>query len=232
MTDDRDASFVAALQFADSFLPAGSFTTSYGLEAFVAADDVTDAADLQAVLETYLHDLLGPSEMVALRAAHEAAAVGEVDRIVAADKRLTAVQLPAEFRASSTRTGSQLSSLAADTEDDAVVCRYGETVEAGETPGNYAVVLGVVGARTGLSARATALVLGYSFVTDLLGAAQRLLRLGHTAVQRLVTSLRSDIVAAWEANAERSLDGMVPFAPLVDVVAAEHERADRRLFVS
>lgn len=229
---DAGDSVLAALQFADSFLPAGSFTTSYGLEAFIEGDDVEGADDLRALLETYLDGQVGPCEMVALRAAHEAAAAGDCDRVVAVDQRLRAVQLPAEFRESSTRTGSQLCSLVAETEDDALLAAYDERIDGGEAPGNYAVVMGVVGARTGLSAREAGLVLGYSFLTDLLGAAQRLLRVGHTEIQAVLTDCRPAVARAWDRHADRSVESMTPFAPLVDVVAAEHERAERRLFLS
>lgn len=223
---------LTALQFGDSFLPAGSFTTTYGLEALVEANDITDAADLQAVLETYLHDQIGPCEMVALRAANEAAVADNLERVVAVDEQLQAVLLPAEFRESSTRTGSQLCSLVADTEADALLAAYDEKISANEAPGNYAIVLGVTGGRTGMTARETAFVLGYSFVTDLLGAAQRLLRIGHTEVQGILTDLRGEIAVAWERNEDRPLEEMTPFAPVVDVASAEHERAERRLFLS
>ncbi len=233
MTDQEPGeSLLATMQFADSFLPAGSFTTSYGLEAFVAASDVEDATDLEALLETYVHQQLGPCEMVALSAAHEAAAAGDVDGLVTVDERLTAVQLPEEFRTSSTKTGSQLLSLVTETEPDEVLSAYDRHVTADETPGNYAVVLGAVGACAGMSARETAIALGYAFVRDLLGAAQRVIRLGHTDVQQVLTNLRPELVAAWDRNRDRSLAEMTTFAPLVDVASMEHERADRRLFVS
>jgi urease accessory protein len=233
MTDREDGeSLLATMQFADSFLPAGSFTTSYGLEAFVAASDIENGADLRELLETYVQQQLGPCEMVALSAAHDGAGAGDMDRLVDVDERLTAVQLPSEFRTSATKTGSQLLSLVTETEPDEVVSEYDRRVTAGKAPGNYAVVLGAVGACTGMSARETAISLGYAFVRDLLGAAQRVLRLGHTEVQQVLTDLRPNLVEAWERNRDRSVTEMTTFAPLVDVASMEHERADRRLFVS
>ncbi|SEM96629.1 urease accessory protein [Halorientalis persicus] len=229
MSDDFP---VAALQFADSFLPAGSFTTSYGVEQFVAAEEIEDATDLQTLVETYLDRQIGPCDMVVVAAAHGAASVGDHDELRRIDRRCSAVQLPAEFRESSTRTGGQLCSLVADTEDDPFLSAYGRTVESGDAPGNYAAVLGAVAARTGMTARQAAMVQGYSFVTDLVAAAQRVLRIGHTEVQRIVTESRPAIVTAWEANADRTVDELSPFAPLIDVLSAEHERAERRLFLS
>jgi urease accessory protein len=40
------------------------------------------------------------------------------------------------------------------------------------------------------------------------------------------------MVEAVETSAGRSLADLTTFTPLVDVLAADHERADRRLFVS
>ena len=233
MTNETNGeSLLVAMQFADSFLPAGSFTTSYALEAFVEATDVEDAADLRELLETYVHRQIGPCEMIAVSVAHDAAETDDIDRLANVDERLTAVQLPAEFRRSSTKTGSQLLSLVAETDPHEVLSAYDRRVAGGEAPGNYAVVIGIVGACSGISARETAIAHAYAFLRDMLGAAQRLLRLGHTAVQQVLTDLRPAIIDAWEANHERSATEMTPFAPLIDVASMEHERADRRLFMS
>lgn len=80
--------------------------------------------------------------------------------------------------------------------------------------------------------RTACLVACQEFVTNLVGAAQRLASLGHTDAQRVVVDCQPAMVDAVDASADRSLDEMTPFAPLIDVRAAEHERADRRLFLS
>ena len=234
-----DESTLAALRLADSSLPVGTDSVSYGLEQFVADDRVQDADDLRKLLETYLRRQLGVADLVALRAAHKGATAGDdgteradIDAVLAADRRLSATTLTAEFRESSTRTGERLLSLQVDLRDDGVLDEYAAAVEAGDAPANHAVVLGVVAGREGIDADEACLVACHGFVTGLLGAAQRLLRLGHTDVQRTVDELRPAMTAAVEDSAERSLDEMEPFEPLVDVASANHERADRRLFVS
>jgi urease accessory protein len=234
-----DESTLASLRLADSSLPVGTDSVSYGLEQFAAEDRVEAADDLRALLETYLRRQLGVADLVALRAAHEGAiagddctGAGDVDAIVAADRRLSATTLAAEFRESCTRTGERLLSLQRELRDDPVLDEYAAAVEAGDVPGNHAVVLGAVAGREGVDADEACLVACHGFVTGLLGAAQRLLRLGHTEVQRTVDELRPTMMDAVEDSADRSLDEMEPFAPLVDVASADHERADRRLFVS
>ncbi|ESP90091.1 urease accessory protein UreF [Candidatus Halobonum tyrrellensis] len=229
---DDPLAALESFRLADSFLPVGGYTLSYGLEQFVADDRVTGADDLRDLLATYLRNQLGPAELVALRAAHAAAGDGDVDAVCDADRRLTAVTLPAEFRESSRKSGRRLLSLQRELRDDPVLDGYAERVEEGDTACNYAVVLGAATGVAGVDADRACLLCCHGFVTGRLGVAQRLLSLGHTDAQRVLDDLRPVMVEAADDSVGRGLADMTPFSPLVDVLSAEHERADRRLFVS
>ena len=227
-----DAATLESFRLGDSFLPVGTYTVSYGLEQFIQDDRVEDAADLEALLSTYLRRQVGPAELVALRAAHAAATEGDLDAVCRADRRLSAVTLSAEFRESAQQSGDRLLSLQTELRDEALLNRYAERADADEAPANYAVVLGVATGLAGVPIREACLLCCHGFVTGLLGAAQRLLSLGHTDAQRILDDLQPEMTAAVDDSAERGLDEMTPFAPLIDVLAAEHERAERRLFAS
>jgi urease accessory protein len=227
-----DEATLESLRLADSFLPVGTDSVSYALEQFVADDAVTDADELRDLVGTVLRRQHGRADLVALRAAHAGAAEGDTDAIERADRRLTAATLPAEFRESSERTGDRLLTLQRDLRDDALLDEYGASVEAGDAPGNYAVVLGTVAALADVPVREACLLACHEFATAQLAAAQRLMRLGSTDVQRVLDDLRPAMVDAVEASAGRGIDDMAPFDPLVDVRSAEHERAERRLFLS
>ncbi|PSP85554.1 urease accessory protein UreF [Halobacteriales archaeon QS_6_64_34] len=229
MSDDAT---LEAFRLADSFLPVGTYTVSYGLEQFVADDRVTDADELQTLLETYLGQQVGPAELVALRAAHAATLEDDIDRVCHVDRKLSAVTLAAEFRQSSQQSGDRLLSLQQDLRSGGELRAYAERVDAGDAPGNYAVVLGVATALAGIDVRQACLICCHGFATGLLGAAQRLLSLGYTDAQRILSALRPAITEAVEDSAHRTVEDMTPFAPLVEVLAADHERAQRRLFVS
>ncbi|MFB6167907.1 MAG: urease accessory protein UreF [Halobellus sp.] len=230
MTDD-DA-VLAAFRLADSFLPTGSHTASYGLEQFVQSGRVADVDDLEALVETYLRRQVGPGDLVAVQAAHAAARDGDIGRACEADRRLVAATLSAEFRESARRTGDRLLSLQRELREDDLLARYAARVDAGDAPGTQPAVLGVTTGRAGVGVREACLVCCHGFVTDLLGAGQRLLSLGHTDAQRVLDRLRPSMSAAVDDAAARDLDAMTPFAPTADVLSAEHERADRRLFTS
>jgi urease accessory protein len=229
---------LAGFQLADSFLPVGTYTVSYGLEQFVATDRVADADDLSALLVDYLHRQVGPCDVVALSAAWERAGgdggerAATLDALAAVDERQRSVTLPAEFRESSENSGRRLLDLFAETTDDALVAAYYDRVRTGAAPGNYAVALGLVARREGVARDDACLLACHSFLVGLLGAAQRLLRLSHTDAQRLLVDLRPEIRAVCTTYAGRDPETMAPFAPLVDVMGMGHERAERRLFVS
>ena len=229
MTDDAS---LTAYRLADSFLPVGTNSLSYGLEQFVADDRVTDADDLRPLLATYLRRQLGSADLVALRAAHTAAQSGDVDGVCEADRRLGAVTLAAEFRESAEHAGARLLSLQRELRDDALLDAYADRIQAGDATGPHPVVLGAVAGVTGVDEREACLLCCHGFTTGLLGAAQRLLSFGHTDAQRVLDDLQPVIREAVDDSATRTLDRMTTFTPLVDVLSADHERADRRLFVS
>lgn len=225
MSDDGA---LAALRLGDSFLPVGSNSISYGLEQFVQAGRVESGDDLRNLLSAHLERRLGPADLVALRAAHAAAREDDLDGVRLADRRLHATTLPAEVRESSARSGRRLLSVQTELRDDPFLADYGD----GDAPRHNAVVLGMATARSGVDARQACLVCCHAFVTGMLGAAQRLFALGSTEAQRVLVDVRPAMIAAVEESADRSLEEISSFTPLVDVLSAEHERADRRLFLS
>ena len=237
-----DASFLTAMRLADSFLPVGTYTASYGIEQYVNEGRVDTAEELGALIEGYLRRIVGPADTVALANAHRAAADGSLAGVIEADERLHAATLPAEFRTSSTKGGHKLLELLRDTDPglfeadgDAsagILAAYADAVAADETPGGYPVALGVVTQAAGIDRRTACLVGAYSFVTELLGAAQRLGRFGHTDIQAQLTRLLSVVESVCEQYADSELAELTSFSPLAETMGMAHERADRRLFMS
>lgn len=228
MVGDDDG-LLSALRLADSFLPVGSYTLSYGLETFVEEDRVEDGDDLKGLLADYLRGQVGPCDMVALSVAHRAVHEGDMKRLARVDDRLHATLLPSESRESSLTSGKRL--LDVVEAEDAFVDRYADEI-SDSVRGHHPVAMGVVTAAKGISEREARLVFGYAFVTGLLGAAQRLLRLGHTEIQRILHDLFAVIEEVEREAAGRGLEELRSTVPLIDVEGMRHERAGRRLFVS
>ena len=236
----ESSAFLTALRLSDSMLPVGTYTASYGVEQYLNEGYVDTAVELGELIEGYLRGVIGPAEVVALGHAHESAAAGDLDGILAADERLGAATLPAEFRESSEKAGGKLLELVADTDDqpfggvdiDGVIGDYVTARESGRTDGHYPVVLGMVCQQAGIGRSEAAVVSAYSTVTGLLGAAQRLGRFGHTDIQTQLSGLSPVIEEICAQYHDADLGAMCSFAPLADVMGMSHERADRRLFMS
>ncbi len=231
-----DASVLAAMRFADSFLPVGTYTASYGIEQYINEGRIESGEELGDLIEAYLRRIVGPAETVALANAHGSAADGDLDGVLAADERLYAATLPAEFRTSSTKAGRTLLELFRGTDpelfDGSVAADYAVRVDGDESPGAYPVVLGVLTQRVGIDRETACLVGAYSFVTELLGAAQRLGRFGHTEIQTQLAELLPVIESVCAEYRGADLGSLASFAPLAETMGMAHERAERRLFMS
>jgi len=245
ITAMSDAAFLTAMRFADSFLPVGTYTASYGVEQYINEGRIDTAEELGALVEGYLRRIVGPADTVALSNAHRSAAAGSLAGVIEADERLHAATLPAEFRASSTKGGQKLLELLRDTDPglfandatdgerpDGAAAAYADAVAAGEAPGSYPVALGVLTQAAGIDRPTACLVGAYAFVTELLGAAQRLGRFGHTDIQAQLTELLAVVETVCDRYADSELGELTSFAPLAETMGMAHERADRRLFMS
>lgn len=236
---DSDA-FLTALRLSDSMLPVGTYTASYGIEQYLNDDEIETADELGELVAGYLDGVIGPAELVALGAAHRSAAADDLDGVVAADERLGAATLPSEFRDSATKAGTKLLELVIETDEDpiggvdtsGIVGKCAAAVDDGRLDGHVPVVLGVVCQQAGVGCEEAALVSAYASVTGLLGAAQRLGRFGHTAVQSQLAVVFPTIESVAERYHDAELQTLCSFAPRTDIMGMAHEHADRRLFMS
>src|SRR5262245_38553009 len=101
---DRLGGFLSVLQLSDSAFPSGRYTLSHRLGAF-AQGDLLEAPCRPETLVQLLGDCVrfavAPSDGVALACAHRAVAADgavDVELVVLADRRLSAVKLARESR--------------------------------------------------------------------------------------------------------------------------------------
>jgi urease accessory protein len=224
--------FLAALQLGDSLFPSGVFTQSGGLETLVADGEVRDAAGLRAVLRSHLLHRLARADLPVLLAAHAAAADGDLDTVLEADRLLAAVKLAREERLASARTGRRIAAEAARLAPSPTLLAFAEAAASGATPGNAAVAQALAAQAFGILAEPAALLTCYTFGAALVAAALRLMRIGHGDAQAVLRDCRPDMAAAVEIARHADWRDPRPCAPQIDVASARHERAPARLFAS
>jgi urease accessory protein len=219
------------LQFGDSMLPIGGFAFSGGLESAIQKRVVTDAGTLEAFARTAVEQA-ARGDGIALVCAHRAARAGDVDEVVRIDKAIYARKLSGETRTMSVRMGKKFTELGAQVLGLAALIDWRARVDSGATPGCYPAALALNFAAQGLSARDTFVVHQYGVAATILGAALRLMRIGHVDTQRMLCALNAGAEAAYRNAARAELSDMAGFAPLAEILAAVHVKAHVRLFMN
>lgn len=235
---DQLTSFLSVLQLSDSAFPSGRYTLSYGLETLAQSGRVSTPSDrptLAALLRDYLRLAVAPSDGVALACGHRATASVEcldLELVTRADERLTAVKLTREARETSTRTGRALLRTATAAFGGAAIQDYARYVDSGGTPGNHAVVLGVLSAYLGVPRRESVAGELFAFSASWVAAAVRLSVTDHGTAQGVLHDVRPVLAEAVLRVADLDVPHISSCAPLLDVMAMRHEQTELRLFSS
>jgi len=229
--DARTGWLLRLLQFGDSMFPIGGFSFSCGLESAVQTGVVSDRATLHAFARTALEQA-ARGDGIALVAAHRAAVAGDVEALVAIDRRIFARKPSDETRTMSTRMGRKFTEIGVKVIGAPLLAAWRDRIVRAATPGCYPVALAVNFAAQGLSARDAFVVHHYGVATALLGAALRLMRISHVDTQSILYDLNAGADAAYETAARAQLADMAGYAPLADILAAVHTKAHVRLFMN
>jgi len=230
--DLRCGELLGALQLGDSFFPSGRYTLSHGLESFIEHSNDIDIDKLQSLLIDYLRHSIGSSEAVAVATANRAARSGDIYTLIEVDQLLFALKLPSEASAGSTRSGKQVLSTIVKIVDEEIVVSYNSAVQEGKAPGSHAVVTGIASAVWGLQPEHAVAMELHAYITGLLGAALRLMRMDHVDAQTIIHSL-SNVILETAANAvQLDYRDMSAFAPKIEIMQMQHEQSHLRLFAS
>ncbi|AMB58906.1 urease accessory protein UreF [Microterricola viridarii] len=232
-TDARQ--LLASLQFSDSAFPSGFYTMSHGLEGFSQARLVA-RGDVHGLLADLLVHSVGPGDATALAGAHRAATASDWDEVQEIDHRLFASKLNAEMRTASVRSGHQLADLAAEVlgggGDAAGVTEYANRVKARTTPGCQPVATAVVYAACGVDTEAAVASDLFAFSVSFVGAALRLRLTDHRHAQVVLYEIGAVIEQVATDAVRRDVADIGGCAPVADIMSAQHERAEARLFAS
>ncbi|BCT75175.1 urease accessory protein UreF [Sinomonas cyclohexanicum] len=237
-------SLASLLQLADSALPTGAFSQSFGLEVYLESGEVHDEATLLAWLEGYLSTQLTFTDAIAVRRAvriaeggSNHAEGGSRTSLAELDAELTAVLLPAEIRRASQTMGRRLLEIAGESFAPVVpvladVASYAADAARGVCAGHYSIAFALAGAGQGLDEETLVEAYVYSALTSLTYNAIRAIPLGQLAGQRVLGALRARVPHAVvrSKTPDERLFGAA--APALEIHQMRHEHQRARMFVS
>ncbi len=207
---------VILAQWLSPAYPVGGFAHSHGLEELVGSGKVRDAVSLREWLETVLDAGSGRSGAVFLAAAYRAGP----DGVAELDSRARAFAPSCELLAESDRQGAAFSRTTEAVWGNPLDCRA------------YPVAVGLAARLHGLPLQLTAEMFLHAFLSNLVSAALRLLPIGQTEGQRLISALTPLCARIAREILDGDLDSLSSTAFLADIATMRHETQTTRIFRS
>jgi urease accessory protein len=220
------------LQFSDGLFPAGAYAHSYGLETYTVERSIADSAAIANLLHAHLEGSVGPCDAVYAVAARRAAIASDLNACLLLDAELEALKSTAETREASHQLGRQTIRVAAQIIDHVIITALARLANQGLTPAHHAIVFGSIGGACEWTAEATAAALLYSSAAAMVGAATRLVPLGQTQAQQLISDAAPTIAALAANAAVLDTRDAFSFAPALEIAAMRHAQLEARLFRS
>jgi len=223
---------LSLLQFSDGLFPAGAYAHSLGLETYVQAGTISDAAGVEAFIRAFLEGSAAPTDAKAATLARRAALEGDLAACLTLDGILDAAKVVQESREASRQMGKQILRIAVNLTPQALLREFYSSASSGATPGHQAVAWGAVAGALNWPERETRGAYLYSSAAALVGAALRLLPLGQLAGQGVLFRLLPLIAQLAEPAPSDEDADLWSFAPALEIVAMQHARLEARLFRS
>ena len=226
---DEGAALYRLMTWLSPAFPVGAFSYSSGIEWAVEAGDITDAATLQSWLSSMLADGPGFCDGVFLAHAHRAACRAD-DVMLREVVELAAAFAPSRERHLETtaqgRAFIEISTSAWNCDElERLVAICSGAIA-------YPVAVGIVSAAHRIPLAATMHGFLHAVTSNWISAGARLIPLGQTDSQRVLSALEPVVVATGARALQAALDDVGGASFRVDLASMRHETQYTRLFRS
>ncbi len=221
------------LQIADSALPIGGYTHSWGLEGAIARGLVHDPESLERWTGQWLRTSLAPLEGVLVASGCRAARAGIPADLLALNRLAGASIVPPSTRGASREMGEQLLALGATWAWSASELAPFLRTRPEEPDGwHHPVAFGLLGALAGGGPEDVLTAYLHQAALGMIGAGVRAIPVGHTHGQQVLAYLQDDIRNLAAELCDRDPETAGAGCPFYEVLCDEQTRLYARMFRS
>lgn len=186
----NNLSLLRLLQITNTALPVGAYSYSEGLESLVEAQVIHDQTTLKHWLEQELSYGAIRIEAAIMLRGYQAKEAGDLEVLEYWNNWAKAARETAELREQSWQMGHALRRLLEKLEPE-----LSEEFNSLSQEVSFAIAFGIIAAHWQIDSSATILGYLHSWATNLISAGIRLIPLGQTTGQQLLSQLHSSIIA-------------------------------------
>ncbi len=223
---------VRLLQLADSALPIGGYTHSWGLETAISQRRVFDPETLERWTRRWLRESLGPLEGVMVASACRAAREGTPADVRALNEVVEASIVPSSIRGASREMGEQLLALAMTWPWSARALAPHVNARTDGSGWHHAVTFGLLGALAGAEPEGVLTAYLHQAALGMIGAGVRAIPVGHTHGQQVLAYLQDDIGELAASLSIREPETAGSGCPFYEVLCDEQTRLYARMYRS
>lgn len=223
----NETALLSLLQLASPTLPIGAYSYSEGLETLVDTEVIKDIATLEHWLTQELTHGVARLEAAIMLRAYQSFIKGDGSQLGYWNQWLTATKETEELREQSWQMGNSLMLLLGELSP--------ETKELGvnnQEPWNYAIAFGIAAAAWNISPSVAITAYLQSWATNLISAGLKLIPLGQTAGQKLLWSIRPQLVIAAETVMNLTDEQLATCGWGLAIASMAHTHQYSRLFRS
>ncbi len=220
------APLLQLLRLGSAALPIGAFAYSQGVEPAVARGIVHDAESTLAWLSGVFRHALATTDLPIVLRLYDAWAADDAERALRWNDELFATRGSRELREEDVQLGRALARLLSDLgHERATAFRRAPRL-------TLAAMVALAAAEHGTGARAAALTYGFAWFETQVAAATRLVPLGQTEAQRVLSGALAALAAALPAIEALRDDELTSTTPGQVLFSMQHETQYTRLFRS